>query len=321
MEKPFKFRYVNEIVGTFVLVMLALLVAGIVLAGKAQGWFAPKQILHVQFPAAGSGGIKNGAEVVILGTTVGTVTEVDVASDGRMEGVLKIKGEFMRFVRSDSQAVIKLKFGIAGDAYLDITKGNGAPLTGDPLYLPCRKDTELVETLQVIVVQVREEIVPLLDAAKKAIVAYTGVADDLRSTNGPVQSILRRVDSLIAGLQQGDGAAGKILSDPGTAAQVTNIVGQVNLLMAELQRMMGDVQLIMGDVKKVTGALPQMTLQTQDAIWEAQKLVEGIQRHWLLRSYVEQTPVSPMIDPAQVSAPDGSGPPPSQPPARKKRAP
>ena len=39
MAKPFKFRYVNEIVGSFVLVVLGLAIAGFVLTWKAQGWF------------------------------------------------------------------------------------------------------------------------------------------------------------------------------------------------------------------------------------------------------------------------------------------
>ncbi len=63
MNAPFKFRYVNEIVGTFVLIIVALLVAGILLAGHAQDWFTPIHRYHVDFPAEGSLGLQKGATV------------------------------------------------------------------------------------------------------------------------------------------------------------------------------------------------------------------------------------------------------------------
>ena len=39
MTQKFKFRYVNEIVGGFVLLVFLLLLVGVLLAGHAQHWF------------------------------------------------------------------------------------------------------------------------------------------------------------------------------------------------------------------------------------------------------------------------------------------
>ena len=74
MNKPFKFRYVNEIVGVFVLVVVAALIVGIILAGRAQEWFVPVHHLVLDFPEEGSLGLQKGAEVQILGTPVGVVS-------------------------------------------------------------------------------------------------------------------------------------------------------------------------------------------------------------------------------------------------------
>jgi hypothetical protein len=54
VSKPFKFRYVNEIVGLFVLVVLAAVIAGIFLAGREQGWFLPKHDLFTVLPEDGT---------------------------------------------------------------------------------------------------------------------------------------------------------------------------------------------------------------------------------------------------------------------------
>ena len=38
MTKPFKFRYVNEIAGAFVLVVILALLGGVLVAARAQRW-------------------------------------------------------------------------------------------------------------------------------------------------------------------------------------------------------------------------------------------------------------------------------------------
>ena len=50
MAPPFKFRYVNEIAGFFVLVVVLLFAAGIVLAGRAQGWFEKEHSVSFFLP-------------------------------------------------------------------------------------------------------------------------------------------------------------------------------------------------------------------------------------------------------------------------------
>lgn len=40
--KPFKFRYVNELAGAFVLIAFLFIVGSIILAGQAQEWFVKK---------------------------------------------------------------------------------------------------------------------------------------------------------------------------------------------------------------------------------------------------------------------------------------
>jgi hypothetical protein len=36
--------------------------------------------------------------------------------------------DFFRFVRADSSAVVKKQFGVAGDSFFEITRGQGRPL-------------------------------------------------------------------------------------------------------------------------------------------------------------------------------------------------
>ena len=96
MNKPFKFRYVREIVGSFMLLMILLLVGGVILAGRAQGWFEPTLELRVHMPDEGLAGIHKGSPIMTLGTQVGVVDDVHVNDDESLEVILSLKGDFIR---------------------------------------------------------------------------------------------------------------------------------------------------------------------------------------------------------------------------------
>src|ERR1041385_4144009 len=124
----FKFRRVNELTGTFVLIIVAVLIAAVVWTGRSQRWFRSNVTLRIVLPEAGAAGIRQGSEVYFLGTLVGSVSDVIVDSTGRMEAEANIRRDFFLFVRADSSAVVKKKFGVAGDAFFEITRGTGQPL-------------------------------------------------------------------------------------------------------------------------------------------------------------------------------------------------
>lgn len=305
MSKPFKFRYVNEITGGFVLLVAGLLVVGIFVAGHAQKWFEPIHEVKIIFPPEGSLDLQRGAEVKILGAVVGSIEEIDVADDGGMTGLIRIRGDFIRFVRDDSRAIAKKKFGLAGDAFLEITKGTGAPLP-EGAVLHVEKDTEITELIQDVVKRVEEVVVPAFEQVKKAIEQYTRLAEEytelgknLNSPEGHLQQLLARLVQIADGLEKGEGPVGQLLRDPSLAQELRSIIEKINRSVAEMQRILEDVKRTTGVIKDEAGDATGVVLQTRETIRETEKLIEALQRHWLLRKYVEpDAPNSPTLSPA-----------------------
>jgi len=168
MEERFKFRRVNEITGTFVLVVVALLIAALVWTGHSQRWFKSRVTLRIILPEAGAAGIRQGSEVYFLGTLVGSVSDVVVDTTGRMEAQANIRRDFFRFVRADSSAVIKKKFGVAGDSFFEITRGLGQPLPEKNAAIVCNEQFQ--SALEAAVEEIRRETVLML---KKPAPAWT----------------------------------------------------------------------------------------------------------------------------------------------------
>src|ERR1700756_1173728 len=117
MEERTTFRHVHAITGTFVLAVAGVIVAIIVLAGLNQRWFIRNVTLQIVLPESGAAGIRQGSEVYFLGTLVGGVIDVRIDPNGRMAARTYIRPDFFRFMDSDASAVVKKKFGGAGDSY------------------------------------------------------------------------------------------------------------------------------------------------------------------------------------------------------------
>jgi len=307
MAKPFKFRYVNEIVGVFVLVVAAALVTGVILAGKYQEWFVPVHRLRIVFPPEGSLGLQIGAKVQILGAAVGSVEKIQIDETGHMIGKIAIKGDFIRFVRTDSVATVKKTFGIAGDAYLDVAKGSGSELP-DGFDLTITKDTEIVAMAQDMIAEIRKAVLPALEKLQKAVEEYTALAADLRNPEGPLLKMLANVEQITDGLKKGEGTAGRLLRDPAAAEEVDKILKRVDASLAQVDGILADVKATTAQLPAIAGKvgveardLGGLVAQTQEAIREAERLVEGLQNHWLIRKYIPHPESTAVIPPSEVS--------------------
>ena len=104
MPRPFKFRFVNEIVGSFVLLIVAGLVVTVLSAGSLQGWLDERRDYRILLPANTPTGLRKGSVVQIYSTAVGAVRDIRVDEDGVMTAEVRIRGDLIRFVRRDCRS-------------------------------------------------------------------------------------------------------------------------------------------------------------------------------------------------------------------------
>ncbi len=318
MKERFKFRHVNEITGTFVILVVAALIAAIVWTGYRQRWFRGTVTLRIVLPEAGAAGIREGSQVYFLGTLVGTVFDVIVDDTGRMEAETSIRSDFFRFLREDSFAVVKKKFGVAGDSYFDIMRGEGRPLPKKDASIICKK---LPDTMENAIEEVRSAVLPVLEKFSAGLdtwttlgeklsagaEAWTKLGTNLGESRQHLNQLIGRLDGLVASVEQGKGTAGKLLTDPAIADELKTILDQGNVSMDQLQVILKDVELAGDDLAVVSEALateaedlPGLVLQAQQTLHELERLIEGVQKHWLIRKYIEQPQPNTRIPPNEV---------------------
>jgi len=308
MEKHFKFRHVNELTGLLVLAVLALVLAGLVFSEQSQRWFARKYSFDVLLPEQGALGLCPGADVIVLGVSAGLVGDIRVGDDGRMTARVKIRRDFAPFVRVDSTASIKKVFGVAGDSFMEITRGTGAALPSRRPEIACLVPDDSLDRMEKMLADLHSELMPVVKKAGEGVAEWTRLGGDLQENTGQLHELLARLDNLAFGVEQGKGTAGKLLTETTLADQAQKLLIRANDAMRELQGIETNFAVAVKNVQNGSTRLPEITdamaneakdlpglvEQTQMSMRELERLIEALQRNWLVRKYVNKTNPPPL---------------------------
>ena len=300
-RERFKFRRVHEITGTFVLIVVAVVVSAVVWMGRGQRWFKGNVDLQIVLPEDGAAGIHRGSEVYFLGTLVGSVSDVIVDATGRMEAQANIRHDFFRFVRADSSAVVKKKFGVAGDSFFEITRGVGRPLPEKNASIVCKEQFQ--SALESAVEEVRNEAMLVLKKVNGGLDTWTKLGTDLGATRQHLDQFAVHLESIAAGVEAGKGTAGKWIKDTALADEAQALLVEANHTLHELRGAVTNLNAASKNVQAGTIRLPEITEamaneakdlpglvhQTQTSMRELERLIEAMQQHWLIRKYVNAT--------------------------------
>lgn len=176
----------SVIVGLFVFVGLAILVAGILVLGGQQNRFAKTVRVTATFNTIG--GLKKGSNVWFSGVKIGTVREVNFTKNRNVEIVMNIEEKSQQYIRKDAIAALSSE-GFIGNKIIEIQGGSSSipPIEdGDRLQSKEALNTdEMIATLQVN----NENLVAITENIKK-------LSDKVRGGEGTVGAFF--TDSIMA---------------------------------------------------------------------------------------------------------------------------
>lgn len=176
----------NVLVGIFVFVGIAILVAGILTLGGQQKKFV--KAIHLKAVFDDIGGLQTGNNVWFSGVKIGTVRKINFYGDSQVEIEMNVEEEVVEFIRKDSKATISSD-GLIGNKIIVIYGGTTmAPpvVDGDRLESVMPLDTDqMMETLQVN----NENLVEITNDLKK-------LTSKLAAGEGIVGAVM--TDSLLA---------------------------------------------------------------------------------------------------------------------------
>jgi phospholipid/cholesterol/gamma-HCH transport system substrate-binding protein len=229
-------------VGLTVLVALVTLAVLIFVMTGTTGLFTKKIIIRAYVDNAG--GLRVGAPVRLEGVDIGNVTGVRVVADPKrrtapVEVSMKITTKYADTMRNDCQVELTTA-GVLGEVFVDLdcrqAKG-GAMTSGSEL--PTRD-------------------VPQLQ-------------DVVRASQGTLQNIdtlVKRLDSILTYIQSGQGSIGKVIYDP-------SLFNRANDMLTQLQQVVGQVNSPHGTIGKLINS-EELYNKANTAIDNVNKIIDEV---------------------------------------------
>jgi phospholipid/cholesterol/gamma-HCH transport system substrate-binding protein len=196
-------------VGITVIVAVITLIIVIFLMSSTTGIFTHQIYLKTYFDNAE--GLRRGAPVRLQGVDIGNVTGISVDPSNPLKPVevtMKVNTRFRDFMRKDSTAELSTA-GVLGETYVDINslKASG-PSASDGDVLPSYNPPGIQSAMQ------------------------------------NVDVLVRRLDRIMAAVEEGKGSIGKLINDP-------SLFNRLNTTLAETQQMVGEIHSGKGSIGKL----------------------------------------------------------------------
>jgi phospholipid/cholesterol/gamma-HCH transport system substrate-binding protein len=202
-----------------------------------------------------------------------------------------------------------------GDAYFEITRGQGDPLPEKGAAIVCNEPHP--SDVEAAVESIRREAVPALKKLSAGLDTWTMLGSNLISSRERLDRIFARADNIAASLEQGKGTAGELLTDSSVVDDLRQLLENANQSIDQLQATLTNLQqvsdnlhlastnlpTISNNINNTGKDLPGLVWQAQMSMLQLEHLIEALERHWLIRKYVNKyqaptnTPSLPPLPP------------------------
>ena len=302
-----RFNHFERVAGVFV---LSCIVAGVMflfsLAIK-QGWFERKIAYITHFETAD--GVHPGTQVQISGLRVGTVTDVELRPDNKIEVNFEVISKFQVRIREDSVVELVRPF-VIGDRILDITVGSEqAKILPEHSVIKSKENTDLLSVLS------GKKLGPYLAMLGSLVENVKFLAESLLE-KGRTEAMVRmfdRLDPLLVNLNtmslevttmakqaNEDENLGRVLADVSKATHelnrylpaISEAAPQVgrNLvqLVDNLSVLTKEFKVVLPALAEVAPDLPAASRRSLEALDEAVVLIKAMQKNLFVRGSVKE---------------------------------
>lgn len=257
MNGPASMRHVNEWVGGLVLAAVALFVAAVLQAGVLGPLLTPALTLRVVLPPEGTAGLSAGAQVEVLGTRAGDVRRIVIDPRQQLYAEVRLSTGMDTFVRRDSRVFIRRQFGVAGAAFLEITRGNGEMLDWEYAVLEVTREQAPTESIGQLIEELRAKLVPMID---------------------DVGRITRATATTVERIAEGQGTVGRLLADDTLARELETAAGQLDRTLAEANAVVIEVRRAVATAGTAADSLPRLIDLAEASLANARTITGDLAR-------------------------------------------
>jgi phospholipid/cholesterol/gamma-HCH transport system substrate-binding protein len=302
----FSIRFADQIVGTLVILALAILVVVVFMLGKTQRWFTRDVQYKTYFNSAS--GLSNNMEIKYKGFTMGNVKKIMLADDDRVEVIFSIFEEHKDRIKEGTLVELQASPIGMGNAFL-LHPGKGTKELDGGSEIPeinsqrareymaegMADRIEASDSINNIFNQVNS----LLNMINLSLAGSQGsqelplgriladVNGTVASVNVIVSDLSQKIDPILTSV---DTILNQASSPSGTVMSLLDAEGPVYTNIAEtLDAVSGSIKSVERAIEFVPDRLPQITVLLSDlhsALREAEKLITALNNNPIFKGGV-----------------------------------
>lgn len=306
-----RLRRMEKLVGLFVFVAAFTLVAGFVVylyrTADRKGWFTPKCPYYTF--AESADGLNVGDPVFLMGFSVGEITVIDAEPPNSGYNVyvgFQLKRPYYGYVWSDSKARITAG-SLLGGRRLEVTKGKlGEPtcfeeegrvarilVDGRQVdlddhrqgpFLPPEEAPTLSARAEALVGRLEEDLPPLVERADALVGSVERLTENLDASVSQARPVLGNLAAITRNLRDPQGSLGEWLLPKNLRRQLETTLASVDANLSVLSGTLHGVDVVTGNIRNQLDSNPDLLCEVSALLRDTDDLVEGLKRHWLLRS-------------------------------------
>jgi ABC-type transporter Mla subunit MlaD len=301
----------ERLVGLFVVAAAVLLVVGFAYylyrTAESRGWFVEKCPYYTFVESAE--GLEVGGPILLMGFSVGEITRIEAQPPGSYYNVFigfEVRRPYYGYIWTDSK--VRITSGdLLGGRRIEITKGTEGQPTAyevdgrvrevlvdgkrvplaqapqgvgiEPVETPSLTDRaqQLVAQVEAVLPKILEQVQSVLGNAAQ----LTGDVDQLVKEAEPV---LANVREITGHLREPQGSLGEWLLTSELREGLDTTLANVNTDLEALNETLANLGQITGSLRMQVEANDQILAEISSLVVEADDLVKGLKRNWLLRS-------------------------------------
>jgi phospholipid/cholesterol/gamma-HCH transport system substrate-binding protein len=287
------FRYANQLVGVIALLTVLMFATSFMFSGRVRQWLDPGARLKVILPSDGLFGLSEGAVVEILGTKAGQVRRIVIDPQQQMYADVQIQSNMKGFVRADSSAVIRKRFGVAGDSFLDISRGFKAPLDWEFAVITATADRAPTESVGEILNELRSKIFPMIDDAQLTIRTLLAVVKQIQDPQGELQQLLANINTISGKISRGEGLVGRLLLEKGLVDDIEQLVVKLNQNVQRLDPLFDGLETTIGNVSQISTQINEQAVDLPEISRNLKEILVSVQA--VMKDLSRATPQLPQI--------------------------
>lgn len=293
-------------VGGFVIFGILLFAVGLFLIGDRRMLFTDTFELYAEFSRIA--GLQNGAKVRVAGMDAGEVEEIRVPTGptARFRVRMRVRSDLHQLIRIDSVASIQ-NDGLVGNKFVQIETGSeqaqvipekGTIQSTEPFGIAdlLKSMGETVAIVNAAIDDVKGQLnialTAISETADEAQSLIDDVGRDARAIMAATQTVTRNLNALVAGVREGRGTIGRLLTDDAIFLSAKRIAADAEKAVAAMrdasEQARGAIADFRGDggpVQGIAGGLQQTLASARDAMHDLAENTEALKRNFFFRGF------------------------------------